>query len=333
MIIDIHAHVIPREVLRETAPNEAWRPRVYRDALGQQMVELDGRTFDAAVREFVNVEGILAAQDASGIERVVLSPPPFTSLFNYQISAREAQRSSRLQNESIARLVHDYPQRIAGMGTVPLQDAQFAAREAAYIVNDLQLHAIEVGTNVNGLYLGDEQLLPFWEAAAALGALVFIHPIAGIGGPLMRRYYLGNLYGNPAETGATAADIIFSGVLERFPSLKILLAHGGGVLPSIIGRMDHGYRVRAEPRARISQPPSTYFKQFYFDTLTHSAQVLQQLISTVGADHILLGSDYPFDMGSEQPRSIVEQLDLTGEQRDAILGRNAAHLLNMDAQG
>jgi aminocarboxymuconate-semialdehyde decarboxylase len=186
---------------------------------------------------------------------------------------------------------------------------------------------------VNGLYLGDEQFLPFWEAAAALGALVFIHPIAGIGGPLMRKYYLGNLLGNPAETGATAADIILSGVLERFPLLRILLAHGGGVLPSIIGRMDRGYKVRAEPRARISQPPGTYFKQFYFDTLTHSAQALQHLLSLVGAAHILLGSDYPFDMGAEQPRAIVDQLALTKEQYEAIAGGNARLLLKIDTNG
>ncbi|MCA1554812.1 MAG: amidohydrolase, partial [Chloroflexi bacterium] len=276
-------------------------------------------------------ERILVEQDASGIDRVVLSP--FTSLLNYQLSTDEAQRTSRLYNESIARLTHDYPERIAGMGTVPLQNAQLAAREAAHTVNNLHMRAIEVGTNVNGMYLGDETFLPFWEAAAALDALVFIHPITGIGGPLMRKYYLGNLYGNPAETGATAADIIFSGVLERFPTLKILLAHGGGVLPSIIGRMDHGYAMRAEPRAKISQPPSTYFKRLYFDTITHSAELLQHLIRVVGAEHVLLGSDYPFDMGTEQPRAIVEGLDLTREQREAILGGNASKLLRMDARG
>ncbi|MCA1553250.1 MAG: amidohydrolase family protein [Chloroflexi bacterium] len=331
MIIDIHAHVIPRELLCEAAPDEAWRPRIYRGVNGRQMIELGGRAIDAALREFVDVERILAEQDAAGVDLVVLSP--FTSLLNYQMDAAEAQRTSRLQNESIARLAHEYPERIAGMGTVPLQDASVAAREAEYIVNNLQMGAIEVGTNVNGAYLGDEKFLPFWEAVAALDVLVFIHPIAGIGGPLMRNYYLGNLYGNPAETGATAADIILSGLLERFPTLKILLAHGGGVLPAIIGRMDHGYAMRAEPRAKIPQTPSTYFKRLHFDTLTHSAELLQHLIGVVGADHILLGSDYPFDMGTEQPREIVEGLDLTREKRDAILGGNASKLLRMDARG
>ncbi len=327
MVIDIHAHIIPREVLREAHPAETWRPHVYRDERGRQLIEMDGRIVDAAVREFVDVERILAEQDAANIDLVVLSP--YTSLFNYAMPADEGQRTCRLQNESIARLAQAYPRRIAGMGMVPLQDARLAAQEAEYIVEDLALRAIEVGTHVNGMYLGDERLLPFWEAAAALDALVFIHPIPGIGGPLMRKYYLGNLFGNPAETGATAADLIMSGVLERFPSLKILLAHGGGVLPYIIGRLDHGYEARPEPQTKISRVPSTYLRQFYFDTITHSAEALRFLIDLVGSDHVLLGSDYPFDMGDARPRNVVAHLRLPPEQRQAICGATAARLLQL----
>ncbi|MDE3090384.1 MAG: amidohydrolase, partial [Chloroflexota bacterium] len=157
----------------------------------------------------------------------------------------------------------------------------------------------------------------------------FVHPVEGIGGAMMRQYYLWNLYGNPSETGLTAASLILSGTLERFPSLKICLAHGGGTLPYIIGRLDRGFQMRPEAKAKIARPPSTYLRQFYFDTITHSAEALRYLIQLVGAEQVLLGSDYPFDMGDERPRDRVDALDLPAAQANAILGENAARLLRI----
>ncbi len=330
MIIDLHAHYIPPEILRDVKPDDAWRPGIYRDENGKQWIEHNGKTIGSAPREFVDIERILQEQTAAGVKMIALSP--WSSLFNYDQPAEEARRNCRLQSEAIADCVRDHPKRLAGFGGVPLQDAQSAVEEARYIVRDLHLHGIEIGTNVNGIYLGDERLVPFWEAITELDTFVFIHPVSGIGGPLMREYELWNLYGNPAETGLTAASLIFNGVLERFPNLKILLAHGGGSLPYLIGRLDRGWQTRpAAKKSRITRAPSTYLKQFYFDTIVFSADALGYLVQLVGVDHIVIGSDYPFDMGYEQPRELVERLGLPPKQADAIFFRTATRLLKVNA--
>ncbi len=328
MNIDIHAHIIPPEALREVNPADAWRPRVFRDAEGRQRVDHDGKVIGSAPREFVNIERILEEQTAAGVDLVLLSPWSF--LFNYHLPSPESLRTCRLQSEAIARYVRDFPDRVAGLGSVPLQDVPVAAQEAKYLVRDLGLHGITVGTNVNGTYLGDESLVPFWETVADLDTFVFVHPVPGIGGPLMRRYDLWNSFGNPSETGLAAASLIFGGIMERFPSLKICLAHGGGTLPYIIGRLDEGYRVRVGSQTAITRPPSALLRQFYFDTITHSVAALRYLIDLVGSDHILLGSDYPFDMGYEHPREIIDRLNLPPEQTRAILGQTAARLLRLE---
>ncbi len=330
MLIDIHAHYIPPEVLRDKNPAETWRPRVYRDERGRQMIEHGGTVLSSAPRDISDLERILAEQTIAQVDVVALSP--WSSLFNYALDAEECLRACRLQNESIARRAREHAGHLVGLGSVPLQDANLAAEEAEHIVRDLGLRGIEIGSNINGKYLGDESLLTFWEAVADLDAFVFIHPVPGIGGPLMRQYELGNLFGNPSETGLTAASLIFNGVLERFPSLKICLAHGGGTLPYIIGRFDRGWQVRpAAKNAKITRPPSAYLKQFYFDTITFSADALRYLIEVVGVDHILLGTDYPFDMGYERPRELVDALGLPKEQAELIFGQTAARLLKINS--
>ncbi len=286
-------------------------------------------TLGSATREFVSLEKILEEQDKAGVNLVALSP--WTSLFNYDHPTDESLRNCRTQNEAIANAVRDHPKQIAGFGMVPLQDARVAADESTRIVHDLHLHGIEIGTNVNGIYPGDEHLYPFWEAVAELDTLVFIHPVTGIGGPLMREYELWNLFGNPAETGAAAASLIFGGVLEKFPRLRILLAHGGGVLPYIIGRFDRGWQTRgAAKKSIITRAPSTYLTQFYFDTIVHSADALRYLIQTVGVEQVVIGSDYPFDMGYDHPGEFVESLGLPAERAALIFFQTAARLLKID---
>ncbi len=329
MVIDLHAHYIPPEILRDANPAEQWRPHVYRDENGKQWIEHGGNTIGSAPREFVNIEKILEEQERAGVDLV--APSPWSSLFNYDQPVEDGKRNCRLQNEAIANNVRTHSTRLAGMGCVPLQDPRLAADEARYIVRDLGLHGVEIGTNVNGAYLGDEKFLPFWEAIAELDTLVFIHPVPGVGGALMKEFELGNLYGNPAETGLTAASLIFGGVLERFPNLRILLAHGGGVTPYLIGRFDHGWQVRpAAKKSIITRAPSTYLKQFYFDTIVFAADALRYLVQLVGADHVVIGTDYPFDMGYERPRELIESLALPNEQVEKIFGANAARLLNIN---
>ncbi len=328
MLIDTHAHYIPSEILRDAKPDETWRPRVYRDAQGRQIIEHSGSAISTAPREIVDIDSILSEQKVAEVDVLVVSP--WTSLLNYDLDTELGLRACRLYNETIARRVRDHPGRLAGLGIVPLQDAALAAKEAERIILELNLNGIEIGTSVNGKYLGDECFLPFWEAVADLDAYVFIHPVPLSGRPMMRQYELGNLFGNPIETGANAASLIFGGVMERFPTLKISLAHGGGVLPYIIGRFDRGWQVRPEAKkSKMTRSPSTYLKQFYFDTILFSREALLYLIQVVGAGHVMIGSDYPFDMGYERPSDLVESLGLPKEQAALIFYETAARLLKI----
>lgn len=327
MIVDVHAHIIVPEVTQNAAPQEKWGPLLSWEN-GRQYVEYGGKRINSALREFVDIETILSEQDKAGVDTVILTP--WASLFRYDAGAEEGLRTSRIQNEALAGLVERYGPRVAALGTVPLQDPRAAAAELKRVVNELGLPGVEIGTNVNGSYLGDPQFRPFWAAAEELDALVEIHPVPGVGGNVKREYYLWNAYGNPAETALTAAHMILSGLLEQHPQLKICLFHGGGHLPYQIGRLDRAYEMRPESRQRISAPPSTYLRKFYFDTITHSSLALSYLIELVGAEHVMLGSDYPFDMGYERPVEMVERLPgLSQADKRAILGGNAQRLLKI----
>ena len=326
-VIDIHAHIIVPEITRAAAPDETWRPAVtWQD--GRQFVDFGGKVIGSALREFVDGEQIAIEQARSGVDVTLLTP--WSSLFRYDAHLDASLRANQIQNDAIARLVEKHRPSLTALGTVPLQDANSAVAELKRAVEELGLLGVEIGSNVNGVYLGDPQFRPFWAAAEALGALVQIHPVPGIGGPTNREYYLWNAYANPAETALTAAHMILAGLLEEHPRLKICLVHGGGHLPYQIGRLDRAYEMRPEARQRISRPPSHYLKRFYFDTVTHSAKALAYLVDLVGVDQVMLGSDYPFDMGNERPAEIVLELDLPEVERDKILGATAAQLLGME---
>jgi aminocarboxymuconate-semialdehyde decarboxylase len=325
MIVDIHAHIIVPEITRDAAPTEEWRPSVlWEDE--RQFVEFGGRRISSALREFVDIEKILEEQDKAGVDVVVLTP--WSSLFRYSADLEASIAANRIQNDALARLVTEHGSRIKAIGTVPLQNSGAAIAELTRVMTELGLLGVEIGTNVNRSYLGDPQFRPFWSAAEELGAFIEIHPVPGIGGAIRREFYLWNAYANPAETALTAAHMIMSGLLEDHPELKICLFHGGGHLPYQIGRLDRAYEMRPEARQRISAPPSSYLKRFYFDTVTHSAAALSFLINLVGSNQVMLGSDYPFDMGYERPAELVEQLtEVTEDERQAILGGNAMQLL------
>ncbi|MBD0282857.1 MAG: amidohydrolase [Thermoleophilaceae bacterium] len=329
MTVDVHAHVIVPEIAREAGRGEAWRPRVYTDEAGAQVVEMGGREIRSAIAEFVDIERILAAQDEAGVDRVLLSP--WVPLLYYDADPDEGLGRARIQNDALARLVRDDPKRVAALGALPLQDPDVAAREVRVLMDDGVLRGVEVAASVRGAFLGDDRFEPFWEAAAATGAIVFVHPTTrGFDSPAFQDYYLWNTVGNPLETAATAAHMVMAGVMERHPGLRVLLAHGGGALLAVRGRLRHAHRFQPQATSRLRESTDDSIRRFYFDTLTHDDALLCALIAYAGADHVLLGSDYPFDMGDTRHVDSVRALGLAPEVEEAILGGNAERLLQLE---
>ena len=322
MTFDMHAHVVVPEITGD----EPWRPNVWRDDTGSQIVEMGGKQIRAAVQEFVDVEGILTAQDEAGIDRVLLCP--WVPLLYYDAEPEDGLERARIQNEALAALVRDHSERVAALGAVPLQDPQLAADELRALMDADVLKGVEVAASVRGVFLGDDRFEPLWEAAEATGALVFIHPTTrGFDSPAFQDYYLWNTVANPLETATTAAHMVVAGVMERHPKLRVLLAHGGGALLAVRGRMRHAHGFQPQARSRLGESPDDSLRRFYFDTLTHDEALLRALIDYAGADHVLLGSDYPFDMGDARHVETVRALELDSDVEARILSGNAEELL------
>lgn len=329
MIVDLHIHIIMPQMLREVAPQETWRPRVWWEQ-GRQVIEAGGAQITSALREFVHIETILDAQASAGVDRVVLCP--WVPLLRYEVEPQEALRTSRGQNEALADLAQRFPDRIRTLGTVPLQDPGFAARELEAVMRLPGLCGVEITASVRGAYLGDDRFRPFWEAAESTGALVFVHPTTrGFEAQAFREYYLWNTVGNPLETAVTAAHMIMAGVMEAHPRLKVLLAHGGGAVLALRGRLRHAHTFQPQARSRSRESPEVSLKRFLFDTLTHDVDLLRALVTYAGADHVVLGSDYPFDMGLTRPAEMVRALELPPADEARILGGNAIRLLGWEA--
>lgn len=330
MNIDMHGHVVVREILRSDEHPESWRPVITREPNGWQMISNDRFVNGPVPREILEWPAIMDNLDATKVDIMAVSPAPF--LFFYYLDGAEGLDGCRIQNDALARAVTEYPDRLVGLGIVPLQDIGLAVQELERIAVELKFPGIEIGSNVQGVYLGDEQFWPFWEAVEALDLMVFVHPDQPIiGHEKLKDYYLINLVGNPIETTRSIADVVFSGVLEAYPKLKLCFAHAGGTVPFIRGRFEHGYHVRKEPKAKLKRPPSESIKLLYFDTITHWESALKFLVDTVGADRIVVGSDYPFDMGPAEPVRFVERAPgISDADKEKILSGNAKKLLKLE---
>ncbi|HCC78278.1 MAG: hypothetical protein A2X25_01060 [Chloroflexi bacterium GWB2_49_20] len=328
MKVDIHAHMLVPEILADHGPEE-WRPVMVPHPSGGYLIRNNSFVNGPAFKRIIEADQIEKAVLEAGLDLAVLSTPPYA--FYYELSASEAERASKIQNDGLARAIQEHPKHLGGLGTLPMQDVPMAVKELKRVMTELNLSGVELGSNVNGEDLGSEKYRPFWEAAESLGAVIFIHPafFQQLGSDRMNSYYLKNLLGNPIETTIFAAHMIFSGMMEDYPDLKIVLAHAGGVLPYLRGRLEHGYEVRNEPKKVISKPPSAYLGMFYYDIITHYIPTLRYLIDLVGADHVMLGTDYPFDMGYDDPVRVVEQVpSLSPDDRELIMGGNAMRLLH-----
>ena len=324
--IDVHAHILTEETIRllqRESPKAAPKLSDVDDQFGT--LDVAGSIYRHFPRGGWDLDRRFRDMAAAKVDMQVLSVCPQT--FLYAQPPALAAAFARIQNEQLAKLVKTHPGRFQGIGTVPMQAPQQAADELRHAMTVLGLRGIQIGSNIAGKNLDDPELEPVWAAAAELGAFILLHPINVAGIDRLGSYYLNNLIGNPLDTTIAAACLVFSGVLERHPSLKICLAHGGGFVPYQAGRFLHGWHVRAEPKKKLPKPPTDSLQRFYFDTIVHSKEVLEFLVGNAGADRVLLGSDYPFDMGMPDGVLQVRSLSLPAAEQASILGGLAQTML------
>jgi aminocarboxymuconate-semialdehyde decarboxylase len=327
--VDVHAHVLLPAVEAAVADEPGLTRQRELDLRGagaesaavnaEQLARLGPLLTDPAQR--------LSAMDRAGVDLQVVSPMP---LYHYWADPGPAERVTRLTNEGMAALVATHQQRLAGVGTVPLQHPALAVAELTRAVTDLELRGVQIGTSAGGRELADDALDGFWARAAELRAVVFVHPWGCTLGERLARYYLSNTVGNPVETTVALSHIVFSGLLDRHPGVRIVATHGGGYLPTYLGRSDHAWDVRPEAR-RCAEPPSTYIRRMWFDSLVYTQPALRHLVEAVGADRVVMGSDYPFDMGVPDPVDRLAAASLTPAAEQAIRGGNALDLLGLPA--
>lgn len=317
--VDAHAHLLVPEADRlvEDAPDTSGMAPESRAYNANQLERLRPLLTDPAAR--------LDAMAAMGVDAQVVSPQPF---YHYEAGAGLGGRVARTVNEAMAAHCAAAPGRLTGLGLLPLQCPDAAVAELAYAVRDLGLRGVEVGTRVRGRELADPAHEEFWAACAELGAVVFVHPWGCSLGARLAPYYLANTVGQPLETTVALSHVIFSGLLDRHPGLRLLAAHGGGYLPTYAGRSDHAWTVRPEARG-CRDRPSAYLRRIWFDSLVYDGPALGALVRAAGPDRVLLGSDFPFDMGVPDPAARLEAAGLPPETRAAIGGGNARNLFGL----
>jgi len=324
LIVDCHCHVIPAEMTTAAVP-ERWRPRLGRDEAGRQSVGLGDRVIRSIVGEFTDLDVMLGQAARQGVDHLLLSP--WIMLVPADAGPAEARQVCEVQNAALSALAAARPAQVSVLGAVAVRvpAAADCLRDAMRLPG---LRGVEIPASVGGDYLGEPRFEPFWAAAEETGALIFVHPTTtGFGLEALRPRYLWNSVGNPLETAVTAAHLVTAGVLERHPGLKILLAHGGGGIHAVRGRLRRAFAVRPEARSEAVQGPDASLRRLYYDALTHDRALLADLVAFAGADRVLLGSDRPFDMGSEHPAQEIRALGLPEEEEALILGGNAQRLL------
>jgi aminocarboxymuconate-semialdehyde decarboxylase len=270
----------------------------------------------------------LKEMDETQVTMQVLSTIPV--LFNYWAKPVDGYETSRFFNDHIAESVTKHPNRFIGIGTVPLQDIDLAIKEMERCVNELKMPGLEIGSNINGKNLSDKYFFPFYAAAEKLGCALFVHPWEMMGENDMQKYWLPWLVGMPAETSRAICSMIFGGVFEQFPKLRIAFAHGGGSFPITIGRIEHGFNVRPDLVA-IDNPvnPRNYIGKFWIDSLVHDENTLNFIVDLMGENNICMGSDYPFPLGEHKPGKLIEESNLSISIKDKLLFENAKQWLGI----
>ncbi|TDR43224.1 aminocarboxymuconate-semialdehyde decarboxylase [Tahibacter aquaticus] len=328
--IDTHAHILPRDWpnLAEKYGDDRFpvivhtddRHRIYKD--GKFFREIWPNTWDPQLR--------VDDYAKFGVQVQVISTVPV--LFSYWAKANQALELHRHLNDHTAQLCRDYPRHYAGIGTVPLQSPTLAIQEMQRCVEQLGLSGVQIGSHVENWNLDAPELFPFFEAAADLGAAILVHPWDMMGRESMPKYWLPWLVGMPAEQSRAACCLILGGVLERLPELRVCLAHGGGSFPYTIGRIEHGFRMRPDLVATDNaRSPREYFDRLFFDSCVHDPQALRYLVDVAGIDRVMLGTDYPFPLGEQQPGSGIAALNLAEPDAARIYHGTALEWLSLSA--
>ena len=328
--VDIHCHYLNTAVAAKVAHlNPAqYEPSVtFANAMTR---EVNVKQIRDRMPKLSDIETRLADMDRMGIDIQAVSPAPNQTY--YWTEPELGIELARMVNDRLAEMVAKWPQRFVALGTVPLQNVDLAVAELERCVKQLGLRGVEINPSVNGMDLTDARLNleKFFAKAQALDVVVFLHPIGFTQGERLMDHYLNNVVGNPMETTIAASHLIFDGVMERHPKLKVVLPHAGGYLAHYWARMDHAHRARPDCRTAIRKAPSSYLKKMYFDTITFDPLMLRHMIDKHGAGHVLLGTDYPYDMAEEDPVGLIASVPgLKRAERDMIEGGNAARLLKI----
>ncbi len=328
--IDIHCHLLTEKAEKMVADaglSMDWQPR---HQFANELTRETNREQARRTRvQFTSVEKRLADMDLMGIDIQAITPSPAQTF--YSVPAELGFETARVINDNIADICGRHPDRFVGLGTVPFQAPELAVAELDRLHKSLGLRGIEIATNVAGADLSEPRFRPIFQRAEELGLVLFMHPTGFPEASRFRDHYFTNIIGNPLDTTVAVHHLIFGGVLQDCPNLKLVLSHGGGYLPAYSGRIDHAASARPDTCTCLRHMPTTYLKRLFFDTIVYTHHQLHYLVETYGADHVLMGTDYPADMGEVDPIGFIESADqLEDTERAAILGRNAARLLNLE---
>jgi len=323
--IDTHTHILTQETAA-LLTKAGVRVTITPDDAENAALDVNGVVYRPFPTGGFDIPRRLKDMDAAGVDVHVLSATPQTYLYNQEPAL--AATLAAIQNDQIAKHIAAHPDRFMGIATLPLQDPKRAADELKRAMTKLGLKGSMFASNIMGKNLDDPSFEPVWATAEELGAFMFVHPNNVAGADRLKSYYLQNLIGNPLDTTIAAACLYFGGVLDRHPKLTFMLAHGGGFTPYQAARWQHGWKVRPEPKKNIKKQPENIAGRFFYDTILHSASVLEFMISHVGADHVLLGSDYPYDMAMLDCVKHVRSLKISDADKATILGQRAEKLLS-----
>ena len=328
MKIDVHTHIIPENLpdLEKKYGESGFVKLDHYKPCCAKMIK-DDKVFREIEENCWDPEIRIKESNEVGVDIQVLSTIPV--MFSYWAKPENTYDLSRYLNDHIAGVVDRYPTRFMGLGTLPMQSADLAIKELERCVNELGLQGVEIGKHINELNLDDSQLYPVFEAAQELDASIFVHPWDMMGRERMPKYWLPWLVGMPAETSLAICSMIFGGIFEKLPKLKVCFAHGGGSFPSTIGRIEHGFKVRPDLCAIDNNiNPKKYLGRFWLDSLVHDEMAMKYIIDLIGEDKIVMGSDYPFPLGEHHPGALIESIeDMNNYVKEKLLWKNALDFL------